>query len=70
MQLQLQLIRTYIAQFSMEHDQMRFTSSYKTSRLFFFRHIKFCKQNTTMLIVLRDIFHVVRSALQYSSCRI
>ena len=69
MQLQLQLIRTYIAQFSMEHDQMRFTSSYKTD-WFFFRHIKFCKQNTTMLIVLRDIFHVVRSALQYSSCRI
>ena len=34
MQLQLQLIRTYIAQFSMEHDQMRFTSSYKTSRFY------------------------------------
>ena len=60
MQLQLQLIRTYIAQFSMEHDQMRFTSSYKTD-WFFLRH---------MLIVLRDIFHVVRSALQYSACRI
>ena len=24
LQLQLQLIKTYIAQFSMEHDQMRF----------------------------------------------
>ena len=34
MQLQLQLIRSYIAQFSMEHDQMRFTSSYKTSRFY------------------------------------
>ena len=27
LQLQLQLIKTYIAQFSMEHDQMRFIIS-------------------------------------------
>ena len=26
-QLQMQLIKTYIAQFSMQHDQMRFTVS-------------------------------------------